>query len=70
VLQCLQSIVEAWRGRRCIVVCCNMMQCVVDCCSMLQCVGVFCSLLRKLDRGAGDSERQIFLVFHNLSDST
>jgi len=37
---------------------------------VLQCLAVFCSLLRKLDRGAGDSERQIFLVFHDLSDST
>jgi len=37
---------------------------------VLQCLAVCCSLLRKLDRGAGDSERQIFLVFHDLSDST
>ena len=48
MLQCLQSIVEAWRGRRCIVVCCNMMQCVVVCCSMLQCVAVFGSVLQSV----------------------
>ena len=29
--------------RRCVVVCCSVLQCVAVCCSVLQCAAVYCS---------------------------
>ena len=32
--------------RRCVAVCCSVLQCVAVCCSVLQCVAVWCSVLQ------------------------
>jgi len=49
----VSSISKNKESRKCVAVCCSVLQCVAVCCSVLQCIAVHCS---------GCSDLQCFTV--------